>query len=200
MDHKRTSSQSQFGVLPVAGFRRISRNLFIVLVFVLMSLPLITTFNEILTKIVEKTGTYTFLTKNVVPFETRAVSLILKPLGIDAKPTVSHLIIQRDGKTTGIFFSWNCLGWQSAVLLILTLVTGLIGNYKWEQKLETILLGISGTFLINLLRISIVVIVAFYFGQLPATIVHDYGGTLYTIAWFFLYWWFSYRYLLEEKI
>ncbi len=195
---KRTSSQAPFAKLQLAGFRGMSRNLFLLLVFILMSLPLFTTFNEILTKFAEKSGTYAFLTKNVVPFETRAVSLILKPFGIDAKPTLSHLFIRRpDGTQTGIFLSWNCLGWQSAVLLLLTLVTGLSGNYHPERKIETVLLGLSGTFLINLVRISTVVLVAYYFGQLPATVVHDYGGTLFTMAWFFFYWWFSYTFILE---
>jgi len=161
-------------------------------------LPLFTTFNEILTKIVEKSGAYTFLTKNVVPFETKSVSLVLKPLGIDGRPTISHLFIQRpDGSSTGIYFSWNCLGWQSAVLLLLTFITGLSGSYTLDRKIETILLGLSGTFLINLVRISFVVVIAFYFGQIPATLVHDYAGTLFTVAWFFFFWWFSYSFILD---
>lgn len=195
----RVSAQAPFSRPSLLGFRGIWRNLFLLLVFILMSLPLFTTFNEILTKIAEKSGTYTFLTKNVVPFETRAVSLMLKPFGIDAKPTISHLFIRRsDGTQTGIFLSWNCLGWQSAVLLVLTLITGLTGSYSLERKIETVLLGLSGTFLINLVRISVVVLVAYYFGQLPATVVHDYGGTLFTIAWFFFYWWFAYNFILES--
>lgn len=199
MDKQRQTATSKFALTNFSGFRGMSRNLFLLLVFLLMSLPLFTTFNEILTKVAEKTGTYAFLTKNVVPFETRAVSVILRPFGIDAKPTLTHLFIKRpDGTQTGIFFSWNCLGWQSAVLLLLTLITGLSGNYTWDRKLETVLLGVSGTFLINLLRISVVVMVAYYFGQLPATLIHDYGGTLFTIIWFFFFWWFSYNFILEN--
>jgi len=200
-NHKnpRTSSQPPFSSSNFGGFRGMSRNLLLILIFVLMSLPLFTTFNELLTKVAEKTGVYTFLSKNIVPFETRAVSLILKPLGIDSKPTISHLYISRNGIDTAIFFSWNCLGWQSAILLLLTLVTGLAGNYSISSKTETVLLGLTGTFLINLIRISVVVVVAYYFGQLPATVVHDYGGTLFTMFWFFWYWYFSYRYILEEK-
>lgn len=74
----------------------------------------------------------------------------------------------------------------SAVMLLLTLITGLSGSTSWDKKLEILLLG-SGTFLINIIRISVVVIIAFYFGQLAATIVHDYGGTLFTIIWFFIF-------------
>ncbi len=200
IDIKRKTAKAPFGQGALTGFRGVSKSLFIILVFILMSLPLFTTFNEILTKVVEKAGVYTFLTKNVVPFETRAVSLILRPFGIEASPTASHLFIKRpDGSTTGIFFSWNCLGWQSAVLLFLTLFTGLSGNHPVWRKLEVILLGLSGTFLINLLRISVVTLVAYYWGQFPATVVHDYGGTLFTVVWFFFFWWFSYKFILEGE-
>lgn len=194
----RISSQAPFAKGKMTGFGSMSRNLLIILVFILMSLPLFTTFNEILTKMAEKTGIYTYLTKNVVPFETRAVAMILKPLKIEAKPTQTHLYITKDGQTTAVFFSWNCLGWQSAILLILTLITGLSGNHAISRKIETLLLGLSGTFLINLIRISVVVLIAYYFGQLAATLVHDYGGTLFTVLWFFFYWSFSYNYILED--
>src|SRR3989344_1549737 len=138
-ENPRKTAQAPFARIKLTGFKRMSGNLFLLLVFILMSLPLFTTFNEILTKTAEKTGTYAFLTNNVVPFETRAVSLILRPFGIDSKPTISHLFITRpDGTRTGIFFSWNCLGWQSAVLLLLTLVTGLTGAYSIDRKIETI--------------------------------------------------------------
>ena len=197
----RKSAQAPFAGVVLSGLKGITRNLFIILVFVMISLPLFTTFNEILTRIVERSGAYTYLTKNIVPFETRAVSLILRPLGIDSRPTISHLYIKgQDNTQTGIYFSWNCLGWQSAILLIFTLITGLWGNYTWDRKLEVIILGVSGTFLINLLRISVVTLSAYYFGQIPATIIHDYGGTLFTIGWFFFYWWFSYTFILEEKL
>lgn len=197
---KRKSAFAPFAQATFAGFRGVSRTLLIILVFLLMSLPLFTTFNEILTKIVESTGAYTLLAKYVVPFATRAVSLVLRPFGIDSSPTISHLFIDRpDGKSIGIYFSWNCLGWQSGILLLLTLFTGLSGSHAISHKIETLLLGLSGTFLINLARISVVTVIAYYFGQLPATIVHDYGGTLFTVAWFFFFWWFVYNFILEEK-
>lgn len=181
------------------GFRTVWQKLILILVFVLMSLPLFTTFNEILTRVVEKSGAYSLLVQNVVPFETRSVSVVLAKLGIKNRPTASHIFITRNNKNIGIFFSWNCLGWQSAILLLFTLIAGLSGGHPLRRKIETIILGITGTYLINLIRISTVVIVAYLFGQLPATVIHDYGGTLFTIAWFFFFWWFSYNYILEDR-
>lgn len=196
---KRTSAKSTFAGIEFSGLRKIQKYLFTFVVFICMSLPLFTTFNEVLTRVFEKTGAYVFLSEHIVPFETRAVAVVLKPLGIEGMPTTSHIYITNDNKNTAIFFSWNCLGWQSVILLILTLIIGLSGGYSMSGKIQTLLLGISGTFLINIVRISVVVIIAYYFGQLPAVIVHDYGGTLFTIIWFFFYWWFSYSYILEDK-
>ena len=197
---QRISAKSPFAGKRMTGFKSVWRNLLLFLVFVLMALPLFTTFNEILTKVVEGLGIYTWLAQWVVPFYTRSVALILRPLGIDGQPTISHLFVKRpDGSMTGIYFSWNCLGWQSGLLLVLTLITGLGGNFSWDRKAETVALGVSGTFLINLVRITVVTVVAYYFGQLPATIVHDYGGTLFTVVWFLWFWWFAYRYILEGE-
>lgn len=195
---KRKSAFAPFARPDFGGFRGVSFYLFLFLVFILMSLPLFTTFNELLTKIAEGTGMYRLLADEIVPFQTRVVSLVLSPFGIKGLPTNTSVIIRDQlGKTTNVFFSWNCLGWQSAVLLFLTFLTGLSGNHPLGSKLETVLLGMTGTFLINVVRISVVTIIAFYFGQLPAIIIHDYGGTLFTVLWFFLFWWVSYRYILD---
>jgi|SRR3989344_1399555 len=150
IDENRTTAKSPFGGSVLTGFRGVSKNLFIILAFILMSLPLFTTFNEILTKIAEKSGVYTFLTRSIVPFETRAVSIILKPFGIEGKPTISHLFIKRpNGSTTGIYFSWNCIGWQSLLIVLATFVTGLNGAYPVYLKLRVIAIGVLGHFLLT---------------------------------------------------
>lgn len=196
---QRNTAVAPFRIKVWTGFGSVTRILVVVLVLALMSLPLFTTFNEILTKLAERSGFYNYLTQSVVPFETRAVAAVLRPLGIVATPTESHLYLKTaEGKITGVFFSWNCLGWQSAILLVLTFVTGLTGVSSWEKRIEVVLLGISGTFLINLIRITSVTLVAYWWGQFPATVVHDYGGTLFTVMWFFLFWWFAYNFIVEN--
>jgi exosortase/archaeosortase family protein len=199
VDPKRVSAKAPFSGSTVIGFSKMVRQISLVTVFILMSLPLFTTFNEILTKIVETTGMYSWLTQNVVPFETRAVSVVMNVFNINSKPTSTSLYIMGMSGKTNVFFSWNCLGWQSAVMLIATFITGLQGKSGFGDKVFVILLGISGTFMINIVRISTVVFVAYKFGQLPATIVHDYGGTLFTVVWFLLFWWVSYSYILPTK-
>lgn len=195
----RTTARAPFATAIGSSYRNISKQISIILVFILMSLPLFTTFNEILTKVVEKSGSYAWLTTNVVPFQTRAVSVVMGVFGIDSVPTTTSLFFSNDMGKTNIYFSWNCLGWQSAIMLLLTLITGLQGKGKVQEKLFVVVLGICGTYLINIIRISVVVLVAYQFGQLPATIVHDYGGTLFTVGWFLVFWWLSYNYILSSS-
>jgi len=42
-----------------------------------------------------------------------------------------------------------------------------------------------------------VAVIAYFFGQLPAVIYHDYGSTVIILAWLFAYWWFCHGWLLE---
>ena len=60
-------------------------------------------------------------------------------------------------------------------------------------------LGLIGTFMLNLLRISLVVLVFYFWGKLPATIIHNYGSVILTILWLFLFWWFIYSYVSDAK-
>jgi exosortase/archaeosortase family protein len=71
------------------------------------------------------------------------------------------------------------------------------GPFTRISKVETMVTGFLGTFLVNLLRITSVAAVAFYFGQLPAVIYHDYGSTIIILIWLAAFWWFSHGWLLE---
>jgi exosortase/archaeosortase family protein len=73
-------------------------------------------------------------------------------------------------------------------------------RYSNFSKAKTWLLGFLGTFLVNLFRIAIVALISFYFGQNVAIIFHDYGSTIVVLAWLFIFWRFSYSYILEEKL
>lgn len=95
--------------------------------------------------------------------------------------------------------SWNCLGWQSLVIFAISLLTGLSGNFTRLSKLESILIGILGTFLLNLARIVVLVLGIVYANQFFAFVLHDYLMILAAILWLFLFWWFSYAFVLEKK-
>jgi len=171
--------------------------LLIIAAVILLILPFITTFNEFLTSIVMRLGLDAVLQGWIVPTEVRMIAVILRLFGIEASVSQTSLYLVKGTTTLPIYISWNCVGWQSFILFVITLITGLQGPYTKRSKVETVILGFLGTFLVNLLRISVVSLVAFYVGQLPAVIFHDYGGTILILLWLFAFWYFAHGYLLE---
>lgn len=168
----------------------------------LLVLPFITTFNEFLTKAVIELRLESILTDWVVPTEVRFIALILQPFGIQAQVSDAALYLYQPGSTFPIpvYISWNCVGWQSFILFGITLITGLQGPLSRRRKLQLIALGLLGTFWMNLLRMSSVALVAYFFGRLPAVVFHDYGGTLMILAWLVIFWYLLFNYFVADEI
>jgi len=177
--------------------RPIFRLILIMGAILLMILPFVTTFNEFLTRLVETAGLNVILTDWIVPFEVRMVAVILGMVGIPSQVSLDSIYLDKGGFFLPLYISWNCVGWQSFILYAATLITGIQGPFTRISKVEAMLVGFLGTFLLNLLRIASVAMVAFWFGQLPAVIYHDYGGTVIILIWLFVYWWFCHGWLLE---
>jgi exosortase/archaeosortase family protein len=177
--------------------RPIFRLLLIMGAILLMILPFVTTFNEFLTRVVESTGMDAFLSDWIVPFEARMIAVILGFLGIPTQVSPSTIYLDKGGLFLPVYISWNCVGWQSFILYAATLVTGMQGPFTRVSKIECMVVGFLGTFLMNLMRMATVAIIAYFFGQLPAVIYHDYGSTILILAWLFAYWWFCHGWLLE---
>ncbi len=166
----------------------------------LLVLPFITTFNEFLTKAVIELRLDRILTEWVVPTEVRFIALTLQPFGIRTEVSDVALYLYRPGSAFPIpvYISWNCVGWQSFILFVITLVTGLQGRIPRRRKIQVIALGLLGTFWMNLLRMSSVALVAYFFGRLPAVIFHDYGGTLMILVWLVIFWYALFNYFLAD--
>ena len=177
--------------------RPIIRLVLIMAAILVMILPFVTTFNEFLTRIVETTGMDRFLTDWIVPIEARMLAVILRLVGIPSMVSTTSIYLDKGGFYLPIYINWNCVGWQSFILYAITLITGIQGPFTKASKIEAMVVGFLGTFLVNLLRIASVAVVAYIWGQLPAVIYHDYGGTLIILVWLFIYWWFSHGWLLE---
>jgi len=172
-------------------------NLFIILVIVLMVLPLWATFNEFLTRFVENFYLFGPIQKVVVPYEVMLVRTIISFFGIQTQ--AGTVAIVRDGVPQGTFISWNCVGWQSFVILLISLKAGFAEGFTKASKLQALVLALLGTFFMNLARISLVIIILYYFGKSPSAIIHDYLSIAITIIWLFFFWWFSYSFVLETK-
>lgn len=128
------------------------------------------------------------------------VGVILLPFGFKPAILGEYLAITRGGNPFLIEIVWNCIGWQSLLFFIMTAFVGLQGDkYSNLSKFKALMIGFLGTFLVNLFRIAIVALIAYYLGQNVAIIFHDYGSTLVTLGWLFFFWWFSYSFVLETK-
>lgn len=179
------------------------KKLFAAVAILLAVLPLVVTFSAVLTNIFERIGAYVWLQDIVVPFEARIVAVLLRVVNIKGVVTPGAsfaMLLERPGDSyLPVQLEWNCLGWQSLLLLGLTLVTGLWGNWKALSKAETILLGIMGTFLINIFRMAFITTLAYYWNNVAAMIIHDYFAAFISLIWLIFFWWFSYNFILEER-
>ena len=162
----------------------------------LLILPFVTTFDEFLTAATKQFGLVHPLLSLAAP-EARAVVAILGVLGVHAEAAGGQLYVwDWSGQRQALLISTTCIGWQSLILLGLSCVVGLRGEYSREARAQVLLIGVLGTVLVNLLRMTIVSLVAADFGFWPAVLVHDYGGTLIIVAWLFAFWAFVHRWIL----
>jgi thaumarchaeosortase len=164
----------------------------------LVVLPFVATFDDFLTLIGMHLGIAAPL-QSVVPVEVRATVAVLTLLGIHAAAAGNQLVVwNANGAPQTLFISWNCVGWQSLILLALSLVVGLRGQMTVAPRIEVIAFGVAGTILVNVARITVVCLLAASAGYTPAVLFHDYGGTLLLVAWLFTFWLIAYRWLVPD--
>jgi len=169
--------------------------IFALLAVFLAILPFLVSFNEVLTHLVEKFNLYMWVQERIVPLEVKMVGVLVKPFGVNYLAHPGGMTVNG----TYARLTWNCLGWQSLLLLIITLIFGLRGNYTLVSKIEAVLIGLLGTFLVNLFRLVVIVLLLAYARPLFAVVYHDYFAAIVTILWLFGFWWFSYSFVLEER-
>ena len=162
-----------------------------------MVLPFFVTFNEFLTRIVESTSLFRFIERLIVPYEMMLVRTIISFFGVETQ--LGTVSVIRNGVPAYTYIAWNCIGWQSLVILLVSLKAGLVGGFTKSSRLETLVFALVGTFLMNLARISAILIILYYFGKGPASFFHNYVSIIITTAWLFGFWYFAYSFILEEK-
>lgn len=162
-------------------------------------LPFITSFNEVLTKVVESLHFVNAMQGVAAPFIVKVLVVLLRALGVPASADGSFLYLTGGWMPLKVYINWNCIGWQSFILLALTIITGLQGSYTRRSKLVTILIGVEGTFLVNMVRILIPTLIAYKVDYIPAIIFHDYIGTLLTLLWMGAFWSYAFDGILVKK-
>lgn len=183
------------------AFKETFKVIFLLMTLSLALFPFFTTFSDALTRFVLKFGLFAVLKNITVPIMTKGVVVVLSVFGIQAQASESIVILQKsvDILPFKAEVLWNCVGWQTAILLFLTFFVGLSGPFNLKSKVESLIIGVLGTFLFSLFRLSFIFILGYYFGRYPALIFHNYFSTLFSFAWIFIFWWFVYSFVLVEK-
>src|SRR3972149_8617571 len=171
---------------------------------ILALLPLFAALNSFLTNFLNTAGWYRPIQEFIVPWQARMVAAAISPFGIDSRVTpgsaFSAFYMIKNGAAIPVDLSWNCLGWQSALLLLVSLFAGLRGAFSNLSRVKCILLGLTGTLLVNIFRMSFIAIGIYYVNSLAAQIVQDYFVAFLTLIWLIFFWWFSYSFVLEAKV
>lgn len=177
--------------------KKVFISIFLALSIILLVLPFVVSFNEALTHIVERNAFYLWIQDNIVPIEAKMMGAILLPFGYEYafSPTNSTIVV--NGMNMGI--TWNCLGWQSLILFLITLLFGFRGRYTKFSILEAVVIGVLGTFWLNIFRMLFTVLLAVHAQPLFRIVFHDYLAAGTTVIWLFFFWWFSYSFVLQLK-
>jgi exosortase/archaeosortase family protein len=165
----------------------------------LMVLPLTTTFDELLTALAMQFGANSPL-QAIVPAEARMVVSLLGLAGVHAAASGSHIVVwDTAGSMHTLFIAWNCIGWQSLILFGVSLLSGLRASHSLDSRVQVVLIGVAGTMLLNLTRVATVAWIAATVGVGPATLFHDYGGTILFVGFLFAFWACAQRWILHPR-
>jgi len=182
--------------------KRAGTGVFLAVVFFLMLFPFINTFNEFLVRVVEPVVFIKPVQDVVIPYEVRVVRGILGILGIpmtQSDPWAQSITLIKGGGQEPIVVAWNCLGWQSLLVVGATLITGLTGRFTLVSKIEVLIIGLLGTFLVNIGRIAGIFVLFYHSNRNIAMAFHDYGSVVLTIGWLIFLWWYAFRFVLQPK-
>lgn len=138
----------------------------------------------------------------LISYEARIVRVMLGFLSIPIAGDAGSYVISLKGKTGGlnpVAIAWGCVGWQSMILIGTTMISGLQGRFTNSSKLQALTIGILVTFWINIFRLTIIYYLYYHVGQERALMFHDYGSIVMTIGWLFIYWWYSFNFVLEKQ-
>ena len=170
--------------------KRTAKGVLLIIVFFLMLFPFINTLNQFLVNVIEPVVFFKPLQDLIIPYEVRIVRVILGFLAIPmtggSPDATSITLISRGGGHEPIVVAWNCLGWQSLLIVFATFLTGLTGRFTFLSKLEVLAVGLMGTFLLNIGRLTTVFVLFYHGNRGVAMAFHDYGSGNFTIGGVFL--------------
>ncbi|TEU06907.1 exosortase/archaeosortase family protein [Candidatus Bathyarchaeota archaeon] len=175
--------------------------LFIVIgVTAILLIPLMSAFESVLTWLVIRSGLYVFIKEAILPIQVRMVSVALSALGFDVDVLANSVVVlERGGHSAGAGILWNCVGWQTFFLLLITLAFGISGSYTMKSKMLCIALSFEAALSISFLRIILTALINFYLGHWQAVFFHDYLGIVFVLVLVFAFWIFCFKFILVSR-
>lgn len=191
---------SQLKLRGMTNKKRTFMWILVITALTLSFLPFWNSIQDLLMRLLMASGGYRAIQDLIVPYELRIVGSILVLLGIPVRLGAEYIEwTKSSGGNEVVYLVWNCVGWQTLVLFGVTLLTGLSGQYTKLSKLQTFMIGLLGTYLVNIFRLTLVLIVYFYTGRVFGIVFHDYFSNLFSLLWLGFFWWFSYNHVLVSK-
>lgn len=186
----------------ITPVKRAARSILLVITIFLMLFPFINSMNQFLVKLIEPLIFLKPIQDVIIPYEVSIVRGILHLLGIPMTPSdpgaFSITLITPRGEEP-VVVAWNCLGWQSLLVIFATFLTGFQGKFTFLSKIEVLVVGLSGTFLLNIGRLVGIFILFYYGNGQIAMAFHDYGSIILTLLWLFLLWYYAFHFVLQNK-
>ncbi len=104
------------------------------------------------------------------------------------QPSLPALTVVMGGKVASVTVAWACAGVQSLLLYVLIiLVFFKKADISAFRKMAYFIIGLFGTFFVNVLRVFSIVVVMLNYGNEAGTLFHNTYGELYAFIWIFLF-------------
>jgi exosortase/archaeosortase family protein len=173
---------------------------FYLMCLVLLVLPFWVSFQDLLTRGVMSVGWYKSIQDAIVPYQLKIVGGTLSLMGLPIRVGQAYVEWNKaGGGTEVVYLIWNCVGWQSMVLFLITLTTGFSGRHTLWSKVEALVFGLLGTYLVNILRLVTVVLVYYWTGRSAGIVFHDYFSNMFTFVWLIFYWKIIFSFVFEAE-
>lgn len=121
-----------------------------------------------------------------IPFFVQIIAFILAMLRIPATTVDprTFLITSVNSSSVLVGVAPACLGMYSvSTFSILIIVTLIEESSSFRTKLFWSILGIAGTFFVNIIRVSFIFVVIYYFGYENWPVIHNPLGYVLFLAW-----------------
>lgn len=182
--------------------KKTARAVILVVVLFLMLFPFINTLNQFLVNVIEPKIFIKPIQDLIIPYQVRLVQVVLGflkvPFARGELGATSITLINKREEMVPIVVAWNCLGWQSLLVVGATFLSGLTGRFTFLSKLEVLVIGLLGTFLLNIGRLSTIFFLYSHASRKVAISFHDYGSTMITIIWVFVLWYYAFNFVLVK--